>query len=429
MSRTVFDNSMTAHVWAQNTQSEGRSHNGNLYFDGATLYSYGRHFIVGYVLPNGDAFLNSDSYSVSTSRHQSEARRAVRGQKFRVPNLTQFIRNPNVKFITQHACEMDIGAVKACLSYVGSGASAERIKAKSERMESERVAKRKRDDRDRLANDAKRFAACPIPEFKCNLSNVSKDERGVSYLADRSKDMFRAIKSAKAKGWTQIAAKVTERRGLLLATKRDIESRLEFYSIRQQTRDKTQLLHNIVSNMTDGQAGSSSQMAQVCNWLINQGIHINPALRAKLERLESMANASESFQSAMNRNQARKREVSQFKAWIQGERVSCPWSFREASDGSCYMRVVGDELQTSQNAKVPLKHALRVFKMVRYCVTNGIDWARNGSTIRVGFFQVDTITKKGLMVAGCHRFSWDQMCDVAQRHDLFDVATPENIAA
>ena len=42
--RTVFDNSMVAHVWAQQGQDFGRSNNGNLYFEGPTIFSYGSHF-------------------------------------------------------------------------------------------------------------------------------------------------------------------------------------------------------------------------------------------------------------------------------------------------------------------------------------------------------------------------------------------------
>lgn len=78
MTQYVFDNAMTAHVWAQQRQTEGRSNNGNFYFHGRTLYSYGGHFPVGiFAAPGGPVFLNADSYSVSTSKHQSYARRAV----------------------------------------------------------------------------------------------------------------------------------------------------------------------------------------------------------------------------------------------------------------------------------------------------------------------------------------------------------------
>ena len=74
----VFSNDMVAHVWAQQNQQSGRSNNGNFYFEGRTLYSYGGHFPVGiFAAPGGPVFMNADSYSVSTSKHQSYARRAV----------------------------------------------------------------------------------------------------------------------------------------------------------------------------------------------------------------------------------------------------------------------------------------------------------------------------------------------------------------
>lgn len=70
--KTVFSNDMVAHVWASGNQESGRSNNGNFFFNGRTLWSYGSHFPVAY---RGEVatFHNADSYSVSTSRHQSEA--------------------------------------------------------------------------------------------------------------------------------------------------------------------------------------------------------------------------------------------------------------------------------------------------------------------------------------------------------------------
>lgn len=44
--KTVFDNRMVAHVWAQRTQAYGRSSNGQFYFEAGTLFSYGSHYIV-----------------------------------------------------------------------------------------------------------------------------------------------------------------------------------------------------------------------------------------------------------------------------------------------------------------------------------------------------------------------------------------------
>ena len=88
MTRTVFDTAMVAHVWAQGRQEEGRNPARRVFFEGPCLYSYGRHFLTAYRLPDGAAFLNSDRYSVSTSRHQSDARHAIRGRGYSMPGDT-----------------------------------------------------------------------------------------------------------------------------------------------------------------------------------------------------------------------------------------------------------------------------------------------------------------------------------------------------
>jgi hypothetical protein len=88
MTRTIFDNDSVAHVWAQNERAEGRSHNGQFYFDGPAIYSYGSHYLVGFIL-KGVAFLNSDSDSVTTNRHRHKAARAVsHRRRVYVPDMT-----------------------------------------------------------------------------------------------------------------------------------------------------------------------------------------------------------------------------------------------------------------------------------------------------------------------------------------------------
>jgi hypothetical protein len=40
----VFNSSEVPHIWALQQQNEGRNSQGNFYFNGATIYSYGSHF-------------------------------------------------------------------------------------------------------------------------------------------------------------------------------------------------------------------------------------------------------------------------------------------------------------------------------------------------------------------------------------------------
>jgi len=95
--KTVFKSSMVAHVWAQQSQPVGHNAGRTLYFRGPTIYSYGPHFpIATMVISKAKArkgcraaLFNTARYSMSTSRHQSRARRAIPStfNVFHVPHL------------------------------------------------------------------------------------------------------------------------------------------------------------------------------------------------------------------------------------------------------------------------------------------------------------------------------------------------------
>lgn len=81
MVQTVFTNSMVAHVWAQRTHDQGRSHNGNFYFYGATIYSYGTHFPIATFVERprkGTCILfTTNTYGSTTSQHMGMVRQAL----------------------------------------------------------------------------------------------------------------------------------------------------------------------------------------------------------------------------------------------------------------------------------------------------------------------------------------------------------------
>lgn len=110
------------------------------------------------------------------------------------------------------------------------------------------------------------------------------------------------------------------------------------------------------------------------------------------------------------------RIIEHRRAWLAGEAMEGGFSlgsYFQREDGTPYLRVYGDELQTSWGATVPLGHAVKVFRFVKLCRERGESWHRNGKTIRVGHFQVDAIEPSGDFVAGCHRFAWDEIERVA----------------
>ena len=49
----VFDTGEVSHLWANRAQDEARNRQGNLYFTGDTIYSYGSHFPIARHVRNG----------------------------------------------------------------------------------------------------------------------------------------------------------------------------------------------------------------------------------------------------------------------------------------------------------------------------------------------------------------------------------------
>lgn len=75
--KKVFANNEVAHIWAQNSQNEGRNSAGNIFFRNGEIYSYGHHFCMGKILPSGIVLLTNRKYSNTTSKHQGYVSYAV----------------------------------------------------------------------------------------------------------------------------------------------------------------------------------------------------------------------------------------------------------------------------------------------------------------------------------------------------------------
>jgi hypothetical protein len=89
----VFDTGEIPHLWAHRTQDEARNRQGNLYFTGDTIYSYGSHFPIARHVTNdaGDraVLFTTATYSVTTASHCSAVRSAIPSgvRVFDVPNV------------------------------------------------------------------------------------------------------------------------------------------------------------------------------------------------------------------------------------------------------------------------------------------------------------------------------------------------------
>lgn len=87
--------------------------------------------------------------------------------------------------------------------------------------------------------------------------------------------------------------------------------------------------------------------------------------------------------------------AKQAEAWIAGGES------RPDNSGITLLRVRGDEVETSRGATFPLAHGLKALPYIRAIVASGEAWHRNGKTIHLGAYQIDSI-EGGVIVAGCH---------------------------
>lgn len=76
--KTVFENRMVAHVWAQQNQSEGRSNNSQFYFRDKTIFSYRDSWPLATFIKDNELLLNTERVSVTTSKHLSYVRSALK---------------------------------------------------------------------------------------------------------------------------------------------------------------------------------------------------------------------------------------------------------------------------------------------------------------------------------------------------------------
>lgn len=123
----------------------------------------------------------------------------------------------------------------------------------------------------------------------------------------------------------------------------------------------------------------------------------------------------------------REEQAPRFLAWVDGEPGSrVPSMFTVDSNGCAYVRRNGDNLETSQGAAVPWEHAVKAFRFIKLCRETGREFHRNGRTVRVGHFQVDSIDSEGNMRAGCHSFAWREIERLAIREGVFELPADES---
>jgi hypothetical protein len=455
-----------AHVWANQSKPAGSGGKGSVYFEGPALYSYGSHFLTGFIV-GGTALLNAEKYGVTTSRHQSDARSASRHlRQFTLPNLTD-IREPLIwnanparfdhtkqaqaiirKWLRDNAPQFQVtdwrgetpleGAVFVAslfkLNAANVGAEIKRGTAAKAKQKAELAARDRRDAIER----AKRLADMTDSEFAewahrsahvfepQSFSYVSTMEKSVAALAKRLSVAARL--GSKVIGKRRVEALKARRAALL--------TQYEGMAQRAIASDRAAAVATFQEWATRWRSADdmASKFAAMKNAPASWRYHdsgkahtIEPAELAELQTAEQWARDHETERRALvaeiaarEAEQRRERDLATFNQWQAGASVQCPASFRSFGEGFAYVRRRGDNLETSQGASVPWAHAVKAFQFIKLCRERGEGWRTNGRIIRVGHFQVNEITPAGNMTAGCHKFAWNDIERLARAEGVFE---------
>ena len=141
-------------------------------------------------------------------------------------------------------------------------------------------------------------------------------------------------------------------------------------------------------------------------------------LRARLTLPDDLTGMIAECQAIEKRDRERKqreerkreREAQErLQKWVDGALDYCPSGYGQP----IRLRIAGDELQTSRGARVPLAHAVKAFRVLKRLHDKGQAYQRNGHTIHLGHFALDSLDTEGTVTAGCHTVAWEEIARVA----------------
>lgn len=329
--RHVFSNHEIPHKWAHQTQEHARG--SNLFFDGPTIYSYGRHFPIATVYDNKRGKLvlfTSADYSMTTAKHKVYVLRAI-------PREWRTIVCPHVGPNQHHPDNL------AYFERVIAKA-AERAKRRTRECYVQADASDAADAHKSMADYMIFFGIQrkmpPLPSFDDAFERARRIE---------NPDPAEAARRAKS-------------------------------------REKRDALAQAVAEYREEMARS---MREAGHGYLGYRVTSGNRWPAMLARMTGQK-AEPGFY-----RMARRTDWRLFGAFGSGAHYG---------QGGCMLRVNGEELETSQGARVPLAAAPMVWNLWQRAVAEGgRDFSKGlGARIQIGDYPLDSIDAHGTIKAGCH---------------------------
>lgn len=482
MTKKVFENSMVAHVWAQQNQDEGRSNNGQLYFDGKTIYSYGRHYPAGYVVDENTVLINSDKYSITTSKHLGYVYSAVRGKYqniFSVPKLAEWIwaiQHNSPDSLARLGYDMQVDALNVLFG-----------REKTRQL----INKRDSLEKTKYAAERKAFRAEVMRDLKAVKSGYRGDRLFGAYVSvsrhsgytphyialTEAQNCLKATTAAQRKASaseynypsleaqlkalaSKLRAKVKQRKAEFVKGQFHARLRTLFGYIRTLREAPLEAPHpSTVRNLAyelgvwnkprfaalqdelmrvDAYVEKQKRLAELKTWkrnmrnvlafsadpsaymrkeTPNSPTRYVPGYPSRVNRLVRETgyngarrvweeNARSAYEAAKSSYNAAKSAIA-LKDWLAGfGNAYCSDITHTRGSDFAYMRVRGNNVETSRGASVPLDSALRLYRFMKALKQPWL--ADRANPVRVGSFTLEYV-RDNVAKIGCHKLHFDDI--------------------
>jgi len=401
--KTVFSNQELFHIYASGTQSHGRSSNGNVYFENGVLYSYGKHFPIA--MEYGDKYLfTNDSYSVTTSKHVSQARSALRHRDcielpaLRIVQELLWIKRRAKQGDKYYKQDLPKQAAAYCK---GMAREIQNAQDKLKRARSEWMKSYWQGEIE-LHEFAARFVWQDIAGRKSDpiagAIKQDKKERKARLIEaiEIDLDQFtRGAKNAKAREYALEIAKM--RRNL---NRNDHNpSDLEYIAIRVRAACESRISDlrrkRVAINAANREFFTKAMQSKLEAAYNNAEL----AIERYIDPIYAVACAEVKRFHDMTRKEKENRFHAREIHAIGGRDIIC--------------RVHKENVETSGGARVPLDHAIRLFKFAEHCRNDGKGYEGG---LRIGAYNLNKIEPSGNVTIGCHYITWDAIADCAARY-------------
>lgn len=463
------------HHFANRVSDYGRRSDGRVFFDGNRFYSYGRHYVAAYRLPEefgGAILLNDSKYSPTTSGHVSAvASAASHLPRIRVPHLNELVSGwPNYdrqrqavrlhfasdigrtntrRFVERHIRDLSEDAAKALLQLAGlsearAAARAATLKAAAAKADEKLAIEQARAARIVALKQAKFSAAMSQAEFVAWLDDFyGHGESAVEAQIVRYKGCaselrrLQIVANKETRGFVKVVARLKEQQKFIKAELAKLEASAAMRIRHMRTRALIAAVKT-VSRPANDKAFTLYAFSEAAR--AARKLAANRRTRAetsfKLARFAEKLEAAQEMHKALEAREQIRARAAAIETWRNGTGPT-PHGANDGKGGALLRAVkiemdangeiCGGLLQTSQGAEVPLTHAIRAFRFVKLCRDNGRTWHKNGHSIRVGHYTLDSISPEGNFKAGCHRINWPEIERLARALGVFDM--PANDSA